>query len=59
MKVGDMVRLIDADQSIQQVWMITAIKSNAERLWIQIDGNSRLADVWWLADSYQVINESG
>ena len=58
MKVGDMVRLIDVDQSIQQVWMITAIKSNTKGLWIQIDGNSRLADVWWLADSYEVINES-
>ena len=55
MKRGDLVRLV-GNQTIQQVWLVTDIKSYANGIWIQIYDNCRVPNVWHAASNYEVIN---
>ena len=56
MKVGDMVRLSSVQPSIQQVWIIKAIKNDARGLWLQFDETP--IDMWYASSPYEVISES-
>lgn len=57
MKVGDTVRMV-GEHTITQVWVVTNVKSNSKGLWIQIDDNCKVPDVWHASTNYEVINES-
>ena len=52
MKVGDLVRL-SAEPSIQQVWIIVALKTDARGVWIQFD--ETLKDTWHFSSAYEVV----
>ena len=56
MKVGDLVRLSSDEPCIQQVWRVTAIKSDSRGIWFQHEDNP-YPDVWHAANYYEVINE--
>ena len=55
MKVGDLVRLT-TEPSIQQVWIISDLKSDTRGIWLQF--NEAPSDTWHSAAYYEVVNES-
>lgn len=55
MKIGDLVRL-SGEPSIQQVWTIVALRSDARGIWVQFEETQ--SDTWHAANAYSVINES-
>ena len=56
MKIGDMVILATEEPAGQNVWIITALKSDARGIWIQFKETP--GDTWYAGSSYKVVNES-
>lgn len=58
MKVGDTVRISDDECSIQQFWVISAIRTDARGFWIQIDDARYEQDVWHDASFFEITHEA-
>ena len=58
MKTGDTVRLAGEEPSIQQVWVVTNVKSTSKGLWLKLSDDPSLYDVWHNAKNYEVVIKS-
>ena len=55
MKVGDMVRLT-GENVITQVWVVTAVRSDSRAIWVQIDDESWVENVWHDSRRFEVVD---